>query len=227
MKIFTNKSTVNRFQNSLKLIFAFCILSILTNLEAISMVNYPNLIPNGTKFSCGNCHFNPNGGGSRTAFGNAFRANAFSWTKALAAMDSDNDGFSNGVELQDPNGEWTKSMPNAFGNPDLVTNPGNNASFPTSIVENGYELNITNAYPNPTFENTTFQITNMSNNNLEILTYDVNGNIIKTENINVNSDNFLFNWSKDSKNGANLPKGVYLIEFKSDLFNIRRKVILE
>src|SRR6185436_12052114 len=67
-----------------------------------------NLIPNGNKFQCSNCHISAGGGGARNPFGlsvgtleGAFSCATF-WGAALAAQDSDKDGGSNGTELGDP-----------------------------------------------------------------------------------------------------------------------------
>lgn len=208
----------------LKLTIASIILLISTNNSAFSMQNYPLLIPNGTVNSCSNCHFNPGGGGSRTPFGNAFRTNSFKWNAILAAMDSDNDGFTNGVELQDLNSEWSFGMPNAIGDPSKVTLPGDKSSFPTSVIESNLNLSISNAFPNPILEGTTFTISNLSNTKIEVLTYDINGNVISSETIMINSDNFDYNWLRNGK--GNLPNGVYLVDFQVGEFTIRKKVIL-
>jgi hypothetical protein len=55
------------------------------------------------------------------------------WTPALAAMDSDGDTFSNGVELQDPDGTWTLGDPDP-GVPDLTSNPGDDNSVAIEAV---------------------------------------------------------------------------------------------
>jgi protocatechuate 3,4-dioxygenase beta subunit len=55
------------------------------------------------------------------------------WNAALAALDSDGDGFSNGTELGDPDGDNT-ATPGA-----VVTNPGLASSFP-QVVNNAPSL---------------------------------------------------------------------------------------
>jgi Bacterial Ig domain/Immunoglobulin domain len=99
------------------------------NLLAVS--SYVNQIPNGATFSCANCHVNPAGGGTRTGFGNAFANNSHLWNATLAALDSDGDGYSNGVELADPNGTWRTGQPNPSG---TVYNPGDATSHPSTTV---------------------------------------------------------------------------------------------
>ncbi|MBX3747419.1 MAG: CHRD domain-containing protein [Verrucomicrobiae bacterium] len=86
-------------------------------------------LPNGHVFQCANCHVSPGGGGPRNPFGQAVEAitgttsRAF-WSAALAALDSDGDGFTNGEELGDPEG--TRNLiPNH-----QVTNPGDPNSRP-------------------------------------------------------------------------------------------------
>ena len=77
-------------------------------------------LPNGSKFSCGNCHHSPYGG-PRNAFGLAVEkevargSRAAFWSSVLAAKDPDGDGKPTvGAEL---------------------TNPGNSKSKPTKPVE--------------------------------------------------------------------------------------------
>ncbi len=84
---------------------------------------YNSRIPNGAVFSCDNCH--TTGNQFKDDFSNAGKT----WTQNLAAMDSDGDGYTNGEELQDPDGNWNPGNPDP-GNPADVTNPGDPASHP-------------------------------------------------------------------------------------------------
>ena len=87
---------------------------------------------------CNTCH--TSGGGSpRNPFGLAVEARVTPggsqefWGPELAALDSDGDGFTNGRELQDPNGAWRPGQA-APATALLVSKPGDASSFPQ---ENG------------------------------------------------------------------------------------------
>jgi hypothetical protein len=95
-----------------------------------------DLIPNGEKLQCLNCHRRPAGGEDRNPFGQAVldivggRKCIEFWRPELAAMDSDGDGRTNGEELGDPAGVWKPGDPDP-GDPALVTPPGvDEAAFP-------------------------------------------------------------------------------------------------
>ena len=88
-----------------------------------------DMLPNGNAIGCASCHVKSSGGGPRTPFGNEVwsivgRSRAPFWSEALAAMDSDGDGFSNGQELGDPDGDGIVEAGSQ------VTNPGDARSFP-------------------------------------------------------------------------------------------------
>ncbi|MEE9431563.1 MAG: T9SS type A sorting domain-containing protein [Melioribacteraceae bacterium] len=88
-------------------------------------------VPNGSKFSCNTCH--TNGGGSpRNEFGKLVgtkfltesgSAGNVVWNPLLASLDADNDGVTNGEELQDPFGQWVKDQANP-GDANFVSSPG-------------------------------------------------------------------------------------------------------
>ncbi len=86
-------------------------------------------IPNGSINTCRNCHMSEFGGDARNNFGklveNRFLTSRningdVQWGPLLASLDADNDGATNGQELQDPYGVWTSGSPNP-GNSSLVT----------------------------------------------------------------------------------------------------------
>jgi len=87
--------------------------------------NFGSKIPNGSVFSCENCH----GGSFMNKFGEDFQSNDNIWDQNLAALDSDEDGYTNGEELQDFTGTWFEGHPQP-GNEEDVTNPGDPSSFP-------------------------------------------------------------------------------------------------
>ena len=90
----------------------------------------PDLIPNGGVDRCSSCHVSSRGGGRRTPFGQDVRdvirsgSCAEFWDAELAALDSDDDGRSNGEELLDPSGSWRPEGAPSPGDPARVTNPG-------------------------------------------------------------------------------------------------------
>lgn len=136
-----------------------CAFTGLLAIEASAFANRPNRIPNGNLNSCANCHDNPFGGGPRNAFGQdveMFTATLGEnfWTPELAELDSDSDGFTNGEELQDPDGSWTPGEPQP-GDASAVSLPGDPNSVPPlqadydSFVAVLHSQNLTAPVPSP------------------------------------------------------------------------------
>lgn len=92
-----------------------------------------SMMPNGSVFNCLTCHRSAGGGGPTNPFGTAVRSLVSPngrqqfWTPALAALDSDGDGFTNGEELGDPDGDGT-AIPRT-----TVTHPGDPNSKPAIV----------------------------------------------------------------------------------------------
>lgn len=95
--------------------------------DAFAVSSFRSKIPNGTVNSCSTCHDLNSGPPALNPFGMAFFNAGTQWTPALAALDSDGDGFSNGQELGDPAGTWTPGAANPGG---TITNPGDPSSHP-------------------------------------------------------------------------------------------------
>lgn len=96
-----------------------------------ALQEFPDELPNGGEATCENCH-TPDFG-DLTPFGVDYQM-TFTWNASLATIDSDGDGFSNGWELQDPTGVWSKGQ-SAPGNAALVANPGVSEDAPPVPVE--------------------------------------------------------------------------------------------
>ncbi|MCK5456298.1 MAG: T9SS type A sorting domain-containing protein, partial [Melioribacteraceae bacterium] len=141
-------------------------------------------LPHGTKFSCNTCH--TNGGGSpRNAFGLDVESRVSPggsesfWTPELAAMDSDGDGFTNGEELQDPNGVWVEGTANP-GDVSLVTNPGSASSVPTSIfdINSNFTFHLANNYPNPFNPSTEISFSLDRSQVVKLSVYNLSGQLV-------------------------------------------------
>jgi hypothetical protein len=112
--------------------------------------NIPNRVSainsEGLSKPCITCHNNADGGTGcvdgggvkpcLNLFGEDFRLAERVWTAALAAKDSDGDGFTNAQELQVLRGAWTL-VDNTPGNPAYVTPPGDATKNPGSQDADG------------------------------------------------------------------------------------------
>lgn len=92
--------------------------------------NYMLSLPVYKHFKCNLCHTvsKPSSGNSDlNKFGDDFKANNYVWNEELAKKDSDEDGYPNGIELGDEDGD---------GTPEVTverSNPGDPMNYPNSI----------------------------------------------------------------------------------------------
>jgi len=178
-------------------------------------------IPNGSKNACANCHVSPAGGGDRNNFGqtieNAFLVNGnVMWDAALAQLDSDGDGFSNGLELQDPTGTWRTGQP-APGVLANVSNPGDPLSTPppTSVKETGEVPNsfaLSDNFPNPFNPSTRIRYSVVEPGTVKLEVYSLLGEKIFTL---VNGFQPAGSYEVDVT-FASAPSGLYLYRLESE-----------
>lgn len=176
-------------------------------------------IPNGQEFRCANCHISEFGGGQLTPFGMQVRNGYLDnngdviWSAALAALDSDGDGATNGEEMQDPNGEWSIGQNNP-GDRILVTNPGDNTSVPTSVIDlsSRTENVAVFAEPNPFSINSNISFYLPKTAKVHVSIYDINGNFIANliEAV-LPEGNHFYNWDGITNFGNYAHQGIYFV----------------
>ncbi len=198
-------------------------------------------IPNGDEFGCANCHLSSGGGGPTTPFGTEIESNfltapggagSVEWGPDLAALDSDGDGFTNGEELQDPDGTWTSGSP-APGDPMLVTNPGDASSFPEP---NAVKLDdflpdqfvLHNNYPNPFNPETVIEFSISEPGNIRLEVFNTLGQSVRVlEEGYFASGNYRSSFNgKDSRNNP-LNSGLYFYRLSSESGSIVKKMLLQ
>jgi len=188
-------------------------------------------IPNGSKFNCANCHINANGGGARNAFGKDVEKSLVNgnvkWDSELASIASDGDGYTNGQELLDPDGEWMAGNADP-GNPNNAANPGDDSSTP--IINSIEEIasNLIQVNPNPVKESAVLSFSTSRDLNLEIKLLSLSGVVVKSiYKGSISAGEFRLNWQPVDDFGSKLPSGVYLVSIISDGQSIARKVIID
>jgi hypothetical protein len=194
--------------------------------------SWPNQIPNGSVYSCLNCHVSTNNF-SMNKFGQVIKQSYLSgdkinWNQALAQLDSDGDGFTNGTELQDPNGLW-KSGDNNPGNTEQVTNPGNANSVPTGILEDlaNYGFSVTSVSPNPFSNGINISLTINVSGKVAVSIFDIKGNLVKNLIYEqMEAGNYIIKWDgTDNMNGL-IPNNTYFLNIQSINQVVNRKIVL-
>lgn len=190
-----------------------------------------NQIPNGSISGCLTCH-NSSSGGSRNSFGQAVQSGFLDndgnvvWGSDLANLDSDGDGFTNGTELQDPNGEWTSGTQDP-GDASLVANPGDASSFPniTDVEEENLLVNqfrLDQNYPNPFNPSTTisFNLNEASEVNLKVF------NLLGEEVTTLIQQNLSAGLHQIKFDATNLQSGTYFYRIETNKNSEIRKMVL-
>lgn len=190
-------------------------------------------IPNGEKFSCGNCHTDIQGGGLRNNFGKLVETKITPggreefWNSTLAFQDSDGDGFTNGQELGDPNGTWRSGQPNP-GNSSAVSNPGNPLSTGVEdVAEIPSSYRLLNNYPNPFNPSTviTFEIPQSENVSLKV--FNINGQLIRTlTNENLTAGKYEKTWNGKNEIGNEVSSGIYIYRLTAGKFDRSARMVL-
>lgn len=195
-----------------------------------------NQIPNGPENTCSNCHVNPAGGGTRNDFGQTVEGSFLDnngnvmWGPDLAAIDSDGDGFTNGEELQDPDGSWVTGTDHP-GDPSLVTLPGDPNSHPDpSPVRDGNaaptKFALENNYPNPFNPSTTIKFTIPEANNVRLVIFDALGQSIATlEDKFLAPGTYTYIWNATNGNGKQLNSGIYFYTLESGDFSETKRML--
>lgn len=187
-------------------------------------------IPNGSKFSCANCHVSAAGGGPRNAFGQAVAGlvsvggSEQFWSSALASADSDGDGKSNGSELGDPAGSWRPGQANP-GNFSLVTNPGNAASVAVTYNNPGMpnQYALFNNYPNPFNPATRIAFSLPRASRVTITIYNLIGQKVASL---LDNEIRLPGIHSVPFNASGIPSGTYIYKMETPEFYDTKKMIL-
>lgn len=193
-----------------------------------------NQIPHGSKFSCASCHVSAGGGGTLTPFGQdvelSLVGDNVNWNAALAGKDSDGDGFTNGEELQDPNGAW-KVGQQSPGNAANTSNPGLASSIPVSNEYNedgsivDYVLSAN--YPNPFNPSTTLEFIIPKESAVSLVIFSVNGEKIKELANSVYSiGKHKLSWDGTNDLGVAVPSGVYLYRIEAGTYSETKTMVL-
>jgi len=146
-------------------------------------------------------------------------------------LDSDGDGFTNGQELQDPDGAWKVNEANP-GDPTKVTRPGDKNSVPTSVIENEENrinsiIDLFSISPNPISSIARIKFSLKNDANVELAIYNYDGSKVAelmNKQLNAGSNEFSFNINSLN---IKLNSGMYLVAIKANGAMIMDKLIVE
>lgn len=202
--------------NTIKVVIAFLISTIVLSGALIAKDKFVGQIPNGVRFKCATCHVNQSGGGSRNSFGKSVSQFIVSgnvrWGQQLASIDSDNDGFTNGAELGDTKGEWAIGKP-APGNKNELSMPGDPNSKPAvnsvEMIENVKNLF---AFPNPVVNIVRVNFSLPASVPVRFDIYNIMGNkVFGSSDFYLESGNNSFDWDTRDYSGNAVPPGNYVM----------------
>jgi hypothetical protein len=190
-------------------------------------------VPNGNAFNCETCH--TGFGGPRNDFGKAI-GNGFLdgngdvlWGPALAALDSDQDGVSNGEELQDPTGTWAIGQANP-GDVNLLSNPGDaNSTVGVEITALGVpkSFQLKQNYPNPFNPSTTIEFAVPTSSDITLTIYNSMGQPVRElANESMQPGHYSLLWDGQSDTAETMGSGLYLARLQGDGFERTIRMLL-
>ena len=215
-----------RFLISFLIIFTISLSFVCARSYRVSMMPY------GSNWSCNTCHTD-GGGTPRNSFGQAVGSitgsdNVVFWGATLAALDSDGDTYSNGVELQDSLGTWTAGNANP-GNSSLVTHPGDATDYPTTsaISELPTLFELKNNYPNPFNPITLIPFDLASTSNVSLVIYDLHGNKVRSlVKGTFSAGSYTTSWNGRNDDGIQLGSGIYFYRFTAGDFTATKQMLM-
>ena len=116
--------------------------------SASASPDFPDKIPNGNAIGCKACH--TDAPPATNAFGTAYGSNDHNWN-AIAGLDSDGDGKTNGEELGDPCGTGKATRT------DDISNPGDSKSTTSAPKDASCEASMPPPMPSATGTSSTQQ----------------------------------------------------------------------
>ncbi|MBN1561088.1 T9SS type A sorting domain-containing protein [candidate division KSB1 bacterium] len=207
----------------MKMIAILLSVSTLVTIDAVAREKRVNQVPNGNKFQCVTCH--TGFGGPRNDFGRQIENGFLNgsgdvlWGEALAALDSDNDGKTNGEELQDAGGAWAMGQANP-GDANLVSNPGDpNSTVGIAVAAFTVPASFTlqQNFPNPFNPVTTISFTVPHTAAVTLRIYNALGQPIRDLlNEHLQPGQYQLSWNGKNDLAEVVDSGIYLARLQSD-----------